>query len=66
MKQRLFQYTVLLHPAKNSENQKTEIIVPVTDILSPDEKSVQMTAILAIPADKRDELDRIEIAVRPF
>jgi hypothetical protein len=48
------------------EIAKSKLIVDITNVLSADSQSVMMTAAMAIPAEYKEELDQIEIAVRPF
>lgn len=74
MKQRLFQYAVLWHPKEQNKNdltagapqEKSKIVVEPTIVLAGDEKSVGMLAAKKIPDDYNDQLDQIEILVRPF
>jgi hypothetical protein len=66
---RLFQYAVLWHPTEKQvkeEGLKSKLIVDLTTILSADQQSVMMTAAMGIPSEYREQLDQIEIAVRPF
>ena len=68
-KSKLFQYAVLWHPTEKQtkeEGLKSKLIVDITTILSSDQQSVMMTAAMSIPAEYKDQLDQIEIAVRPF
>lgn len=68
-KSKLFQYAVLWHPTEKQtkeEGLKSKVIVDITTILSSDQQSVMMTAAMSIPAEYKDQLDQIEIAVRPF
>lgn len=69
MKLKVFEYLVLLHPAKDTEGKevgKTTFVKDLSRILAKDEKQVGMLAAREIPADLMDELDRVEIIVRPF
>ena len=65
---KLFQYAILWHPTEDQadEGVKTKIIVDITTILSKDQSTATMTAFMSIPTDKREELDQIEVVVRPF
>lgn len=68
-KSRLFQYAVLWHPTEKQvkeDGNKSKLIVDLQTILAADQQSVMMTAAMAIPAEYKDQLDQIEIAVRPF
>lgn len=69
MKNKLYQYAVIWHPTEKQvkeESAKSKLIVDITNVLSADSQSVMMTAAMAIPAEYKEELDQIEIAVRPF
>lgn len=66
---RLFQFAVLWHPTeKDAEDNgtKSKVIVELTTVLAADERAATMHAARAIPADYTDQLDQVEIAVRPF
>ena len=68
-KAKLFQYVVIWNPTEKQvkeENLKPKIIVPVTDLLSDNEDSVRMAAAMNIPSEYKEQLDQIDIAVRPF
>ena len=68
-KQKLFQYAVLWHPTDKQikdESAKSKLLVEPKTILANDQNSVNMTAAMEIPAEYKDQLDQIEIAVRPF
>jgi len=68
-KAKLFQYVVIWNPTEKQvkeENLKPKIIVDVTDILSDNDNSVRMSAAMNIPSEYKDQLDQIDIAVRPF
>lgn len=68
-KSRLFQYIIVWNPTEKQvkeESLKPKLIQGVTDVLSTDENSVRMTAAMNIPQEYKDQLDQIEIAVRPF
>ncbi len=64
----LFQYAIIWHPTEKQfkEGQKSTLLVEPTTILSKNEQSVLMAASMQIPQDRKDELDQIDIAVRPF
>jgi len=69
-KPRLFQYTILWHPTdeekKNLKNNKSLILVRPTEILATDEKAAAIAAAVNIPGEYKQQLDQIEIALRPF
>lgn len=66
---KLFEYAMLLHPkadAEGKEEGKTVILKGVSCVLARDEKQVGILAAREIPSDHIEELDRVEIIVRPF
>jgi len=67
-RQQLFEYCIIWHPTPDQakEGRKTEIIRDVTRILSKNLESASMAASMNIPADKKDELDQIQVVLRPF
>lgn len=67
-KQKLFEYAVLWHPnpKQEEEGKKSTILVAPTHVLASSDKSVSMSAAAKIPENYADELDQIEIVVRPF
>ena len=70
VKSRVFQYLVLWHPtkeqSKNATDNVSKIIVESTLVLGVDDKAVGMKAIKAIPAAYDEQLDQIEVVIRPF
>ena len=69
MRQQLFELAILWHPTDKQikdEGMKTKLILPVKTILAKDQASAAMAAAMDIPADYRDQLDQIQIAIRPF
>lgn len=68
-KLKLFQYLILWHPTskqKKDEDAKSKIIQEITNALASDAGAVNMKAAMSIPPEYKDELDQIEIVVRPF
>lgn len=65
---KLFQYAVIFVPKKSDSKdaEKPRVLVPVTEVLAVDERSVTLMAARAIPEDYTNRLDEIEVAVRPF
>ncbi len=65
---KLFEYAILWHPTKEEKEngKKSAIIVNPTIILADDVARVNMAAAMSIPTEYRDNLDQVEIAVRPF
>ncbi len=64
----LFQYAILWHPTKKQieEGEKSKLVQPITDILATDINQVNMLAAMSIPSEYKEQLDQIQIAVRPF
>lgn len=64
----LFQYAILWHPTKKQieEGEKSKLLKPITSILAADANQVNMLAAMEIPAEYKDQLDQIQLAVRPF
>lgn len=64
----LFQYAILWHPTKKQieEGEKSKLVQPITDILATDVNQVNMLAAMSIPQEYKDQLEQIQIAVRPF
>lgn len=68
-KQTLFQYAILWHPTEKQfkdSGSKTLILVQPTVVLGADQNSVAMGAAMKIPVEYKEQLDQIEIAIRPF
>ena len=68
-KSRLFQYAIIWHPTEKQvkdDSAKSKLIKSLDTILATDEKTVLMTASTNIPAEYTDQLDQVEIVVRPF
>lgn len=69
MKSTLFQYAILWHPTEKQvkeEGAKAKVLVELTTILASDQQSVMMTAAMNIPNEYKEQLDQIDIAIRPF
>lgn len=66
--QKLFEYAILWHPndKQEEEGQKSKILAPPTHFLASSEKAASMTAATKIPNGYEEDLDQIEIIVRPF
>lgn len=66
---KLFQYAILWHPTEKQvkdEGLKSKVLVEPKTILAADQQSAAMAAAMEIPAEKKTELDQIEIVLRPF
>jgi len=66
MKMKLFEYVMLFHPKDEKSIEKTKILKPVFTILAKDEKQAGMIVAREIPQEHLDNLDQLEIIVRPF
>lgn len=71
-KMKLFEYAVIHHPAPTEDEQKrgaqpkSELLVEPEYVLAFDEKEASVLAARAIPDSHVDQLDRVEIVLRPF
>lgn len=69
---KLFEYALIFHPkqikdtAGNDTTPPDELILAPTTVLCGSDKEALMTAARAIPEKYAKELDRVEIALRPF
>lgn len=68
VKSKVFETMVLWHPTADQfkNGQKSKIIVELKTTLEPDEKSAGMKAIKSIPDEFNDQLEQIEVVVKPF
>ena len=69
MRLRLFEYVILLHPVEKKDGKEASKSLILQDIkrkLAKDEKEIGMLAAREIPEKHMDDLERIEIVVRPF
>jgi hypothetical protein len=68
-KSKLFQYAIIWHPTEKQvkdDGTKSKLVKELTTILATDEKAVLMTASMNIPVEYKEQLDQVEIVVRPF
>lgn len=69
---KLFEYAILYHPkamrdTNGNESQGPDtLLVKPTFMLAKSDKEVAMRAARDIPEAHLDELDRVEVLVRPF
>jgi hypothetical protein len=66
---KLFQYAIIWHPTEKQRKdagEKSYILVPLTTILSTDSNSAAITAAMSIPQEHKDQIDQIEVCVKPF
>jgi len=70
MKQKPYQFMVLYHEKIQQENKtdqiKTSIIVDLKTILATDEKVALLQIAKTIPDKYNDQLQDVEIVMRPF
>lgn len=60
-KQKVFQYLVIFQ-----DEEKPKFIVPLTTVLAKDERSLTLKVAREIPEKYVEELDKVEIVVKPF
>jgi hypothetical protein len=68
MSNKIYQYAVVWHPDEDQEKEgkKSEIIINPDYLLAKDERSALITLSRNIPEKYLDQLDQLEIAIRPF
>jgi len=68
MRLKLFQYAILWHPtqAQAEKGEKSKVICPLNTLLAADQNSANMSAVMTIPEEYKDQLDQVEVALRPF
>lgn len=59
---KFYQYIVLKH----DKEKDTTILIPMGDMLAKDDKTVANKIVRMLPEEEMDNLDNIEIIVRPF
>lgn len=64
-KLRIFQYAILIHPREKSGLKSIMLDEPKT-ILALDDKQAAMLIARQIPEEHLDNLENIEVIVRPF
>ncbi len=68
----LFQYAVLWHPTEEEAKDKglkTELVLPVDHVLASSPEKVLMivgSKISKVPKEYQDNLEQLEIVIRPF
>jgi hypothetical protein len=68
---KLFEYAVLYHPKTKKvdgeeKREKSKVLVDVKRVLAADDKEVAILAAREIPEEYLDQLETVEIVVRPF
>jgi hypothetical protein len=69
MKSRLFEYAVLWHPTEKQvkeESMKSKLISAPVTVMAINQEAAMMAAAMSIPKEYKDQLDQVEIAMRPF
>lgn len=61
----LYEYAVL-HHKETEDNIETELLIKPTIELAKDERSLGMMIARKLPESLLDDLDNIEIIIRPF
>lgn len=64
----LYQYAVLLKPteAERKKGKRPTIVVPITSLVASSTQEAFGLAYRAIPKAHEANMDRVEVAVRPF
>lgn len=68
-KAQLFQFAILWHPTEKQikeEGQKSKVLIEPKTILAADQSSAMMAASMEIPTEYKNQLDQVQIAMRPF
>jgi hypothetical protein len=68
-KSKLFQYAILWHPTEKQvkdDSAKSKILTELTIVLAADDKEVAILAARKITDEYLDQLDQVEVIVRPF
>lgn len=71
-KAKLFQYAVIYHPKptkdqiESGERAKSKLITDVTTVLASNEQEVGILAARSVDASYIENLEDVEILVRPF
>jgi len=67
-KSTLFEYAVVWHPdeLQEKEGKKSILVDGPKSMLAKEEKAVFMTAVSLLPDEYKDQLDQIDVIVRPF
>jgi hypothetical protein len=64
----LFEYVVVWHPneLQEKEGKKSTLVDGPKCMIAKEEKAVFMTAVSLLPTEYKDQLDQIDVIVRPF
>ena len=69
MKAQLFEIAILWHPTDKQikdDGAKTKLLAGPKTLLAKDQNAAQLSAAMEIPAEYKEQLDQIQIAIRPF
>jgi hypothetical protein len=64
----LFEYVVVWHPneTQEKEGEKSTLVEGPKCMMAKEEKAVFMTAVSLLGNEYKDQLDQIDVIVRPF
>jgi hypothetical protein len=64
----LYEYAVIWHPTEVQEKdgKKSTLIEEPKCMMAKEEKAVFMTAVSNLPEQYKDQLEQIDVVVRPF
>lgn len=66
---KLYQYAILWHPTKQEredDRAKSKVVVEPSVVLAANEQAALLTAARTIPKEYDDQLEQVEVALRPF
>jgi hypothetical protein len=64
----LFQYAIILNPTVDEAKAGVQprLLKDITTKIAVNQQAAMMSAAREIPAEYEDELDRVEVAIKPF
>ena len=68
-KSKLFQYAILWHPTEKQvkeDGAKSKMIKDLSSVLAADTEIAKTLIAMDIPTEYKEQLEQIEILVRPF
>ena len=68
MRKSLFEYAILWHPTEKqiSDGESSKVLVEKTTVLAKDNQTAARMAAMKIPQEYAEQLDQVEVIVRPF
>ena len=68
MQSKLFEYAILLHPTKEESDKGavSTLIKPPTHLVATSDREAAIRAAREVPPELVSQMDRVEVAVRPF